>query len=124
MSDTFSKTEARRRLRLLAKEARRRCGLPRNTLAEVGHRIVPVAIGHYPGMDERVYADEGDDLDTLEHLGTVDDPRVRAHGAIVHLYLSRVNHWGQELSDVCVGWMGTPDADPALVDTNGRRIER
>jgi hypothetical protein len=109
---SFSKTEATRRFRLLASECKRRADLPKNARVEIGDRNFPVAVDHHPTKAET--HPEGDDLRTFSPFG--DDPFHIAHGAVLHLYLSRAFAFGEyELDSVCTVWMGTPDADPIVL---------
>ncbi len=115
----FSKTETLRRLRLVSMAMKNRCNLPANATAEVGHRIHPAASPTFPTHDD-VYGAEHDDLSHMEPIRyAATDPTVRAHGAIVHIYLSSGFGYDRELRDVCVGWLGTPDEEPAIYDLNG-----
>ena len=57
----------------------------------------------------------GDDLKDFADLDYLADEH-RTHGAIVHLVISRLDPWyGQELWDVQIGWMGTPDQEPVFL---------
>jgi hypothetical protein len=121
----FTKTEALRRLRKLAAEARRVERVPRNARVEVGERNVPVVSMTVPAT---FYA-EGDDLDSclpfadaVDRPGRFDLPLVAGPGYVVHLYVSTVGPWG-EFVGVCCGWMGTADAEPVLLDADGRPLE-
>lgn len=115
----FSKTETLRRLRLVTMAMKERCNLPANATAEVGYRIYPAASPAFPTRDD-VYGTDGDDLSYMEPIkDAAADPTVRAYGAIVHIYLSSGFGYDRELRDVCVGWLGTPDEEPAIYDLNG-----
>lgn len=108
----FSKTEALRRLRVLAAEARRNLGLPRNAPAEVGERLIPLVI---EDIEEpyTVFVD-GDDLDDFVSLPGAARGHARQQGAVVHLYIYSAGPW-RELEDVVVGWMGTHRDAPVLI---------
>lgn len=122
----FTPTETTLRLRALAAEARSRCRLPKNARIEIGTRAVPVVTLDDPQLVEW-YADDDDLVDMLDLRQARSDDTVTAHGSIVHLYFSireSVTDDYFELSDICVGWMGTPDKPAQLLDTNGTPIVR
>lgn len=114
---SFSKAEARRRLRSIVAELKDSQNFPRSYRGEVGHRLLPRA-GSY---DELVdFPDQpGDDL---RDFSSIDDavlrPDARVHGAELHIYISSTGTWG-ELISVCRVWLGTPDEAPRILGTDG-----
>lgn len=113
----YTKTEALRRLRELMRQWRAADGNVKKTWrVEVGHRTYPMTVTD-PDHDE-LYHEHDDlaDYDTLVAAAATDD--VRAHGAVVHLYVTEPGEWG-ELYDVQVGWMGTPDEEPRMLLRKG-----
>ena len=122
-TNTFTKTEALRRLRATAADARRRCRLPKSAKCEIGLRIHPVATSNPEALDS--YVEPHDDLDTHVTFDEVNDYRQTVeHGAIVHLYLfERYDRYEWELRDVCVVWLGLPNVPARVLDVNGKRVE-
>lgn len=116
-----SKTETTARLRTAGQLARRAVHAPRNARVEVGHRVVPQAIPSMLTTRQDAlaacYAPD-DDLDTfatVEEAGRED--LVRKYGAVVHLYVSTRDGWGEwALEDVVVVWLGNGDTPPAIID--------
>lgn len=123
MPATFTKTETLRRLRLLAAEARAASYNARNAPTEVGLRTRPVVSATVP--THRGCYHPNDDLS--HHVSFREasvDSEVATHGSVVHLYISRSCGFvggvpDYELDTVAVGWIGTPDTGPVLIDCNG-----
>lgn len=123
----FSKTEARRRLAKLAREVRRRNGFdPRIGRVEVGLRNIRIVGTDFTDLVTAGWYDPHDDLYEwvdLDNAADLDD--VREQGSVVHLYLSASPYgrpapeYEYELVSVCCGWIGTKDAEPVLLDTDG-----
>lgn len=119
MTETmFTKTETRRRLRALKKAWMSvDYSVPRGPHRfELQTREVP-AFGNT--ADEALAAYHANaDVDDLYDFGDLNylADEHRTHGALVHLVISRLDPWyGQELHDVQVAWMGTPDAEPVFL---------
>ena len=118
-TESFTKTETLRRLRMTVAECRKRSGLPSNSRIEVGIRTIPVAYDDLPTRDLVFFP--GDDL--AYHVDLADaasEPVVMVHGAVVHVYLSRPIGRGEfELDNTCTVWLGTPEADPVVLHVPG-----
>jgi hypothetical protein len=122
----FTKTEALKRLRALAAEARLYERLPRTSPVEVGLRCDPVVTDD-PFRDGVEWYGPDDDLaDYRSFKEAAVDPSVAGHGAIVHIYLSEQRGFGvedySELRNVVMGWMGTPTEPAVLLSVPGRTI--
>lgn len=115
----FTKTEALRRLRVLTRESRRYAD-GRRLRFEVGLRLEPQTASTALEAVDRRYP-EGDDLDDFRDLvEAASEDEVRAHGALVHVYTRSWDGWEWTTDTICVGWMGTPDSEPVLLDHDGR----
>lgn len=122
----FSKTEALKRLRTIAAQARVAVGGSSAWRIEVGHRTQNVVLDTVTRDSELMH--EHDDLNDFDDLpDAAKREHVRTHGAVVHLYLSKPEGFGAWrdfwLEDVVIGWMGTSDEPARLVNVNGRNIE-
>jgi len=122
-SNRFTKTEALRRLRVLAAEARDATHNSSRAPAEVGLRTRPVVSPTVP-THRGCYHPEDDLSHHASFREAATDPEVATHGAVVHIYIDRcLKFMGgapeYELDSVVVGWMGTPDTEPVLIDCNG-----
>ena len=124
----FTKTETLRRLRVLAAEMRDITSNGRGAPVEIGLRTIPVATPTAPTQSEAY--DDDDDLDYFVSFAEgATAPEVSGYGSVVHIYLSRmIGFCGRtplyELDSTCVGWMGTPDAEPVVIDSNGTPVSR
>ena len=118
----LSKTYTTARLRKAGQLARAAVHAPRNARVEVGHRVVPQTLATMPASRDEALAacyapdDDLDDFDTIEGAGR--DDRARRVGAVVHLYVSTRDGWGEwMLEDVVVVWLGNVEGDlPAIID--------
>jgi hypothetical protein len=110
----WTRAERLRRLRVLAKEARRVERVAPSCRAEVGTRTVPVQSNEVP---VNPIADDDDLADFVEFGAAASDPTVTGPGMVVHLYLTGTpdGFGGYELTDVVTGWMGTDEHPPRLV---------
>lgn len=121
--DLFTMTETKQRLRNLAAAARIAEDAPVNAPVEIGLRALPIALDHVDPSTS-LYADGDDDLDDFYSVREASHlPDVRREGAIVHLYVYRVEHgnW-RDLLGVVIAWMGTATEPARLVQIGGQRI--
>jgi hypothetical protein len=120
--NTFTKTEALKRLRKLAATARRIEGVGKRCRAEIGTRTVSVRSNTVP-VEPIADADDLDDFIDLDFAAKFDD--VTGPGMVVHIYITGTpdGYGGFELTDVLTGWMGTKDAAPVIIMRDGRVIE-
>lgn len=128
MTESFSKSETLRRLRILAALARRAEHLRKNALVEVGLRTTPHSTPIRPLIVlDMMSGDPSDDLDanvSLNEAKTIEV--VQRVGAIVHLYTYDVPVGRPdegELTNTVIGWMGTCDEQPVLVNVPGMSNE-
>lgn len=110
---TFSKTEARRRIRQALAEAgyTARGGFYRGKRQELQRRAVPVVLSQRPTGAQ--WHDPADDLadqypDVESGLAREDE---RRHGQVVHVAFYDTGDFGS-LIDIKYVWLGTPDHDP------------
>jgi hypothetical protein len=108
---TFTATESLRRLRALTAALRARGDLPGGASIEVGTRTHPV---HTDAPTYANYFHEDDDLEDFYPLR--DYAKYVKPGEVVHLYISDRDG----LIGTHTTWVGTADAEPALLDTNAR----
>lgn len=123
MPTTFTKTETLRRLRLLAAEARDASYNARTAPTEVGLRTRPIVSATVP-TQRGCYPPDDDLSENISFKQAATDPDVATYGSVVHLYISRCCGFvggtpDYELDTVAVGWLGTPNTDPVLIDCNG-----
>lgn len=115
----FTKTETLRRLRVLTRESRRYAD-GRRLRFEVGLRMLPQTADTIAQAVDLRYP-EGDDLNDYRDLvEAASEDEVTAHGAVVHVYTRCWDGWEWTTDTVCVGWIGTPDSEPVLLDHDGR----
>lgn len=116
----FTKTETARRLRALSADARRYADGRRHRV-EIGLRILPQTADTVAQAVDLRYPDGDDLVDYFPLSDAAGEDEVRAHGALVHIYVSSFHGaYGWEVDTVCVGWVGTPDSEPVLLDHDGR----
>ena len=119
MTNQFTLTKFRNRIRPIAQRCARMEGVDAPSF-EIDWRMIPVATPKLPTHAEAF--PEGDDL--YSHMKISDKKRhleeagVLRHGAVVHLRVYTTGEWG-ELRNVFTLWMGTPDADPVIIDAPG-----
>lgn len=110
---TFSKTEARRRIRQALKDAgyTARHSFLSGKRQELQRRAFPVVLSERPTGQQ--WSDDRDDLqdqypDVDSGLAREDE---RRHGQVVHVAFYDTGDYGS-LLDIKYVWLGTPDHDP------------
>ncbi len=117
-TNEFTLKEFRQRIRSAARRCAALEGLRLGEYkVEIDCRTIPVATPEIPTHAEAW--PEGDDLNysmSIKDRGAfLREAGVVQHGACVHVRISTTGDWG-ELVNVFVVWMGTPDADPLIID--------
>lgn len=127
-TQTFTKTEAMRRLRACKAVGSKANGCnPRALRGDVGIRVKQAESLHPtpdPEALDAIMNRDDDDLDYFYGYDVNDD--CRRHGSIVHLYLyerDTPDGWNGELVDVVTCWLGTPDHAP-MVLVPGRKWQQ
>ena len=119
----FTKTEAKRRLDAITLRGLELNGMSWKNRAEVGLRTNPQHVETAKAAIRKV-AVEGDDLQEFYRLWEAKNlDSIREEGAVVHIYLYDLGK-DEELNSVVVGWMGTEDHDPELIDIDNKEIRK
>jgi hypothetical protein len=118
MTDTFTKSETLRRLRVGMKLWRQTdYNVTAGMRLEVGTRVEATSFATV----EDAMAAPDNDLDTFYTMGDAAHlPEVQTHGYVANIYASSTGMTG-ELYDVQNIWLGTPDHEPVLMH-DGRRL--
>lgn len=117
----MNKTEMMNRLAGIAKAVKAERDLPMSARTEIGERLMPRTTTVPPTADDYqalAYPD-GDDL--ASHWNVEDYvKRCIEPGAIVHVYVHRRINGEWDLEAIGVGWIGTDEHEPMLLDIDGR----
>ncbi len=116
---TFTKAEALRRLTVLTVKLRKMGCVPFGASFEIGERTHPEIQpnGYVSGQQH-----EDDDL--LCHWTRQEYAKQGLrHGEVVHIYVTGWDGFEHYLDGTHCGWVGTPDAEPMIVNIHGAEIE-
>jgi len=117
-TNEFTLKEFRQRIRSAARRCAALEGLGLGEYkVEIDCRTIPVATPELPTYAEAF--PEGDDLNyemSIKDRGAfLRAAGVVQHGACVHVRIYETREW-QELRNVFVVWMGTPDVEPLIIN--------